>query len=76
MILPQLKIGKFTFKPFIATLFGTLASGTTYVVLNKIILSLPMEAAAAAFITVVIPVTVFNSIITLILYHPAKGLIK
>jgi len=72
LILPRLSIKDYSLKPFIITVMATLASGTTFLGVNMLVLSLPAEVVRVAFMTVVIPVAVFNSVITQLLYYPAK----
>ncbi|HEX3031004.1 MAG TPA: tryptophan transporter [Bacillota bacterium] len=71
--LSALKISKFTFKPFVVTLFGTLASGLTYVtVLKTLILfvNTPKNPAFLALLTVVITTAVINSVLAQLIYYP------
>lgn len=72
LILPRLSIKEYTLKPFVITFMATIASGTTYLGVNMLVLSLPAEVVRVAFMTVVIPVAAFNSVITQLLYYPAK----
>ncbi|GAB6157048.1 hypothetical protein JCM39194_02480 [Desulfotomaculum varum] len=71
--LPELSLRNYSFKPSVATLIGTLVSGTLYVVLNfRLALNLPVSAMQAAFVGVVIPVSVINMLIAQALYAPVK----
>lgn len=75
--LPELALKSYAFKPTLATAIGTLVSGTLYVVLNfSVALKMPTEALLAAFISVVIPVTIANAIIAQILYAPSKKFLR
>ncbi len=75
--LPSLSIRKFTFKPVVATLIGTLCSGTLYVFLNfNFAMQLPFAAMKAAFIGVVIPVSIINAILAQVLYVPCQRFMK
>ncbi|MEG6616158.1 tryptophan transporter [Peptococcaceae bacterium 1198_IL3148] len=75
--LPNLELKKYSFKPILATLIGTLISGGLYVVLNfHFALKLPLPAMQAALIGVVIPVALINAVIAQALYAPVKRFIK
>lgn len=79
--LPELSLGKYSFKPCLAAAIGTLVSGTVYITLNfNFALNLPPEKIMllwkTAFITVVIPVTLINAVLAQILYAPAKKFLK
>jgi riboflavin transporter FmnP len=75
--LPNLTLKNYSFKPIIATLIGTLASGGLYVILNfHFALKLPLPAMQAALIGVVIPVALINAVIAQALYAPVKRFIK
>ncbi len=72
LLIPKLSIKGYSLKPFIIAFMATIASGITYLGLNMAVLSLPAEVVRVAFMTVVIPVAIFNSTITQLLYYPAK----
>lgn len=75
--LPELILKNYSFKPVFATLFGTLASGGLYVLLNFIlVLQLPYAAMQAAFIGVVVPVAVINAVLAQVLYAPSRRFIN
>lgn len=79
--LPEFSLKNYSFKPILAAAIGTLASGLLYITLNfKFALNLPPEkmmiAWQAAFITVVIPVTVINAVLNQIFCAPAKKFLK
>lgn len=79
--LPELSLKGLPFKPALAATIGTLASGTLYITLNfQFALHLPPEkmmvAWKAAFLMVVIPVTVINAVMAQILYLPAKKFLR
>lgn len=79
--LPEMALGRYSFKPTLATTIGTLVSGLTYITLNfYFALHLPPEKLAVAwktaFVMVVIPVTVINAVIAQILYLPARKFLR
>lgn len=74
--LSDLKIGEYSLKPLVATIIGTLVSGTLYVIINKLALNLPMQVAQGAFLGVVLPVTAFNAVIAQAIHLPAKKLLR
>ena len=79
--LPALALGSYSFKPTLATIIGTLVSGTLYITLNfKFALNLPPEkliiAWQTAFVMVVLPVTAINAVLAQILYAPAKKFLR
>jgi len=75
--LPELTLKRYAFKPIVATTVGTLASGTSYITLNFFVfLNMPFEAWQAAFLGVVIPVTLINAVLTQLLYAPSKRFLR
>jgi len=79
--LPEFSLKNYSFKPTLAAAIGTLVSGIVYITLNfNFALHLPPEkmmiAWKAAFITVVIPVTVINALLAQIFCAPAKKFLK
>jgi riboflavin transporter FmnP len=79
--LPELSLKGFLFKPAVAATIGTMASGVLYITLNfYFALQLPPEklvvAWKAAFLMVVIPVTVINAVLNQILFMPSKKFLK
>ncbi|HHU86683.1 MAG: tryptophan transporter [Pelotomaculaceae bacterium] len=81
LYLPAPARGGYSFKPALATIIGTLVSGTLYITLNfKFALNLPPEklflAMETAFVAVVLPVTAINTVLVQILYAPAKRFLR
>ncbi|MBC9784123.1 hypothetical protein H1S01_06315 [Heliobacterium chlorum] len=74
--LSDLALGRFSLKPLVATVIGTLVSGGLYVLINKFALNLPVAVAQGALVGVVLPVTLFNAIIAQAIYLPAKKLLR
>ncbi|MEW6624229.1 MAG: tryptophan transporter [Bacillota bacterium] len=72
LAIPRLSIKNYLLNPFIITFLATLASGITFITVNMLALSLPMEVTKVVFVTVVLPVATFNAVITQLLYAPAK----
>lgn len=71
--LPELSIKQYSFKPAVAIFLGTLVSGGLYVVLNfHLALHLPLAAMQGAFVGVVIPVALINTLIGQALYAPVR----
>lgn len=74
--IPNLELKNFSFHPVVCTMLGTMASGGVYVILNfSLAMHLPVSAMQAAFIGVVLPVTLINGVITQILYYPVKKIV-
>ncbi|MZP29232.1 hypothetical protein GTO91_05870 [Heliobacterium undosum] len=74
--LSDVTIGRFSLKPLVATVIGTLVSGSLYVLINKFALNLPAAAAQGALVGVVLPVTLFNAVIAQAVYLPAKKFLR
>ncbi len=74
--LPELSLGGYAFKPAVATVVGTLASGGLYVILNMVFLSLPAPVAMTAFASAVLPTTGINALVAQVLYLPAKKALR
>ncbi|ABZ83779.1 conserved hypothetical protein [Heliomicrobium modesticaldum Ice1] len=74
--LSDVTIGRYSLKPLVATVIGTLVSGSLYVLINKFALNLPAAAAQGALVGVVLPVTLFNAVIAQAVYLPAKKFLR
>ncbi len=74
---------KFSFSPALATLVGTLASGTTFVIVAMVMVAptiLSKFATMGAFVAAIIPIVVgtaiANAVIAQILYMPASKVLS
>lgn len=71
--LANLRIAKFTFKPFLVTLLGTLASGLSFVFILKfaiLFVNTPKNPAFLGLLSVVIVTAIINSILAQAIYYP------
>lgn len=71
--LTSLKIVKFSLKPFVVTLLGTLASGLTYVFILKLAIlfvQTPKNPALLGLLSVVIVTGLINSVLAQVIYYP------
>lgn len=71
----KLSFGKYSFKPFIVTFIGTVASGLTYVGILKfmiLFINTPKNPAFTYLLTVVAVTAVVNSVLAQVLYYPIK----
>ena len=71
----DLAIKKYSFKPFIVTLLGTVASGLTYVFSLKFLIlfiDTPSNPALTYLLMVVVVTAVVNSVLAQVLYYPIK----
>lgn len=75
-VLPGVKISEFLIKPILATFLGTLASGSVYVFITKVLLVWKVAAALSAFTFVVLPMSVINAMIAYVLYLPAQKVLN
>ncbi len=75
-ILPKGKVSEYFFKPILATFLGTLASGSVYVFITKVLLVWKVAAALSAFTFVVLPMAVVNAVIAYVLFLPAQKLLN
>ncbi|NLY42978.1 MAG: hypothetical protein GX066_03200 [Clostridiaceae bacterium] len=66
---------KYSFKPFIVTLLGTVASGLTYVLTLKFLIlfiETPSNPAFTYLLMVVVVTAMVNSVLAQVLYYPIK----
>lgn len=70
----QMGLANFRFRPFITGLLATLASGSVFTFILKLILGLPMSVYIYAMLPVVATVAVLNGIVTQVLFAPAQKL--
>lgn len=71
----NLSVGKYSFKPFIVTLLGTVASGLVYVSTLKFLIlfvEAPSNPALTYLLMVVVVTAVVNSVLAQVLYYPIK----
>ncbi len=68
------KLGNFKFKPFIVGFMATMASGSVFTLILKVILGLPMEVWTTAMLPVVTTIAVLNAVVTQLLYAPVYKL--
>lgn len=71
--LENVKIFKFSFKPFVVTLFGTLASGLTFVAALKaaiLFANSPKNPALWGLLSVVFVMALINSVFAQMIYYP------
>lgn len=64
----------FKFRPFITGFLATMASGSVFTLIIKLILGLPWEVYIFAMLPVVAVVALLNGLITQVLFAPAKKL--
>ncbi|NLK00011.1 MAG: hypothetical protein GX318_02085 [Clostridia bacterium] len=76
LALPNLSVRGHSLRPLIIGALATIASGSLYVISNMFLLNLPVEVAKVAFLTVVVPVTLINGVITQILYYPTNRFVN
>lgn len=72
----KLSFNKYSFKPFVVTLLGTVASGLTYITILKFLIlfiSTPKNPAFTYLVTVIIVTAVVNSVLAQVLYYPIKA---
>lgn len=65
---------QFPVKALVITALATLASGTTFVLVTKLLI--PQKAVIAVMMVTVYTVTAVNAVFTQILYYPAKKLVS
>ncbi|MPM62008.1 hypothetical protein SDC9_108873 [bioreactor metagenome] len=72
----MLKMGlaNFRFRPYLTGFLATMASGSVFTFILKLILSLPMHVYIYAMLPVVATVAVLNGFITQVLFAPAQKL--
>lgn len=71
--LASLSIGGFTVKPFVVTLFGTLASGLVYIGILKfavLFVETPANPAFLGLLSVIITTALINSVLAQVIYYP------
>lgn len=71
--LSGLNMGRFTFKPFVVTLLGTMASGFTYISMLKLgilFVATPKNPAFLGLVTVVLTTALANAVIAQLIYEP------
>lgn len=70
----RLGLANFKFRPFITGFLATIASGSVFTFILKLILGLPMNVYIYAMLPVVAMVALLNGIITQVLFAPAQKL--
>lgn len=71
--LENVRISKFSFKPFVVTLFGTLASGLTFVTALKaaiLFANSPKNPALLGLLSVVVVTALINAVFAQAVYYP------
>lgn len=72
----KVKLGSFSFKPALVTLFGTLASGLVYISTLKLVLLFRGAAGGKAYtalLLVVVTTAIANTVIAQLIYYPIKA---
>lgn len=67
-------LNKFTFKPFVIGGLATMASGSVFTFILKLVLNLPLSVWIKAMLPVVITIAVLNGVVTYVLYAPVEKL--
>jgi energy-coupling factor transport system ATP-binding protein len=70
----QMGLSDFRFRPFLTGFLATMASGSVFTFILKLILNLPMHVYIYAMLPVVATVAVLNGFITQVLFAPAQKL--
>lgn len=75
----NLSLKKYSFKPAVVTILGTIASGLTYITTLKFLIlfiKTPKNPAFTFLLTVVITTAIANTIIAQLVYYPIKAALK
>lgn len=75
----ELAVKKFSFKPFVVTFLGTVASGLTYITTLKFLIlfvEVKKNPAFTYLLMVVLVTAVVNSILAQLIYYPIKDIVR